>query len=136
MKHLLLVATLALGMTTSAFASELDNESSVTNQSMNGTVVVRVDTRTNEASVLASSSVMKNDAQAQALAQKGTFNKVSQKNLSNELDRDGGASSWYFYNNYYSNYYSYMYYYGNWYNPCYSYNYGYYNYYYYSNRRW
>ena len=136
MKHLILVAALALASVT-ASAGELDNESSVTNQAaINGTVVVRVDSRTNKAAVLATNSVMTDEAQAKALAHEGSFQAVSAKNISGELDKDGGASSWYYYNGYNPYYYSNMYWYGNWYQPCYSYNYSYYNYYYYSNRWW
>ncbi|CAE78432.1 hypothetical protein predicted by Glimmer/Critica [Bdellovibrio bacteriovorus HD100] len=131
MKHLILVAALVLG-SGSAFAGELDNESSVTNQSMNGTVVIRVDNRNNQTAVLATEQAVTSDAQAQVLAQTGSFDQSA--NVRNELDQDGGASSWYFYSGY--NYYSYVYWYGNWYTPCYTYNYGYYSYYYYSNYYW
>lgn len=131
MKHLILVAALVLG-SGSAFAGELDNESSVTNQSMNGTVVIRVDSRNNQTAVLASEQVVTSDAQALALAQSGSFEQTA--NVRNELDQDGGASSWYFYSGY--NYYSYVYWYGNWYTPRYTYSYGYYSYYYYSNYYW
>ncbi|MNL43775.1 hypothetical protein D3C87_1663040 [compost metagenome] len=135
MKHLILVAALALAGF-SASAGELDNESSVTNQSMNGTIVVRVDTRTNAVAVLATDAVMQNNHEAQALAQESTFSPMPAKNLAKELDQDGGASSWYWYGGYNQYYYSSMYYYGNWYNPCYNYNWGYYRYYYYSNCWW
>nr|BFD58283.1 hypothetical protein CKG001_03900 [Bdellovibrio sp. CKG001]BFD61713.1 hypothetical protein BdHM001_03940 [Bdellovibrio sp. HM001]BFD65525.1 hypothetical protein HAGR004_05470 [Bdellovibrio sp. HAGR004] len=132
MKQLILVAALTLGATSFAFAGELDNESSVTNQSMNGTVVIRVDNRNNQTAVLATPSPLTSDAQAQTLAQTGAFEQAA--NVRSELDQDGGASSWYFYSGY--NYYSYVYWYGNWYTPCYTYNYGYYSYYYYSNYYW
>ena len=135
MKHLILVATLALAGF-SASAGELDNESSVTNQSMNGTIVVRVDTRTNAVAVLATDAVMQSNHEAQALAQESTFSLMPAKNLAKELDQDGGASSWYWYGGYNQYYYSSMYYYGNWYNPCYSYYNNYYRYYYYSNCWW
>ncbi|QDK36517.1 hypothetical protein [Bdellovibrio sp. NC01] len=132
MKHLILVAALALA-SGSAFAGELDNESSVINQTaMNGAVVVRVDARDNSAAV-ATAAAPANEVQAKALAQTGNFAKVAATNVGGELDHDGGSSSWYFYNGYNTYYYSYMYWYGNWYRPCYTYNYGYYTYYYYSN---
>lgn len=134
MKHLILVAALALGVSTSAMANELDNESSVTNQAMNGTVVVRVDSRNNQASVVTSEKVMASEQDAQTLAQNGSFKKLSSENVRSELDQDAGASSWYFYNGY--NYYNQVYWYGNWYAPYYQYNYGYYRYYYYSNYWW
>lgn len=134
MKHLILVAALALGVSTSAMANELDNESSVTNQAMNGTVVVRVDSRNNQASVVTSEKVMASAQDAQKLAQNGSFQKLSSENVRSELDQDAGASSWYFYNGY--NYYNQVYWYGNWYTPYYQYNYGYYRYYYYSNYWW
>lgn len=134
MKGLILSAALVMGLAGTAFAGELDNESSVTNQAMNGTVVVRVDNRTNQTAVLASATAVNSDTQAQVLAQTGSFQDVSATNVRNELDQDGGASSWYFYSGY--NYHSYMYWYGSWYRPCYTYNYGYYSYYYYSNYWW
>jgi len=139
MKRLILVAALALSAGTSAWAGELDNESSVTNQSMNGTVVIRVDTRTHQTSVLASEKAVTNNVEAQALARQGSFQAVSAEHVRSELDNDGGASSWYFYTPYqpsYSYAYGYMYWYGTWYTPCYSYSYGYYEYYYYSNYIW
>lgn len=132
MKQLILVAALTLGATSFAFAGELDNESSVTNQSMNGTVVIRVDNRNNQTAVLASETAVTSNAQAQTLAQTGSFEQAA--NVRSELDQDGGASSWYFYSGY--SYYSYVYWYGNWYTPYYTYNYGYYSYYYYSNYYW
>jgi hypothetical protein len=136
MKLLLLTAILTLNTGAFAFAGELDNESSITNQSMNGTVVIRVDSRSNKTSVLSSQQVVANDSEAKALVQEGSFKEVPAANLKKELDQDGGASSWYFYGGY-SPYYSYnMYWYGSWYTPCYSYNYNYYNYYYYSYYRW
>lgn len=135
MKHLIFAAVVALAAGSTAIAGELDNESSVTNQSMNGTVVVRVDTRNNQAAILTTETPVANNSQAQQLAHDGQFKKVSSKNIKNELDNDGGASSWYFYGGS-SYYYSSMYWYGNWYRPCYSYNYNYYNYYYYSNYWW
>lgn len=131
MKHLILVAALALSAG-SAFAGELDNESSVTNQSMNGTVVIRVDNRTQQTAILASEKAVNSNSQAQVLAQTGSFQETA--NVRSELDQDGGASSWYFYSGY--SYYSYVYWYGSWYSPCYTYNYGYYSYYYYSNYYW
>lgn len=149
MKNMIFVAALVLGTGSFAFAGELDNEVSVTNQSMNGTVVIRVDTRSNAASVATSDKVMTNNAQAEALVQSANFQALAKENVKSELDSDGGASSWYYYNgcnygsyygcNGYNNggYYNYnLYWYGNWYNPCYSYNYGYYQYYYYSYYRW
>ena len=134
MKRLILVAALALGVTSAAHANELDNESSVTNQAMNGTVVVRVDTRNNQTAVVTSGKVMTSAQDAQHLAQSGKFQEVSADNVRSELDQDAGASSWYFYSGY--NYYSQVYWYGNWYAPYYAYNYGYYRYYYYSNYWW
>lgn len=134
MKGLILAAALVLGASSFAIAGELDNESSVTNQSMNGTIVIRVDNRTNKTAVLASEQAVSSNSEAQVLAQKGSFQEVSSAHVRSELDQDGGASSWYFYNGY--NYYGYMNWYGNWYTPCYSYSYNYYSYYYYSNYWW
>ncbi|MGZ3768839.1 MAG: hypothetical protein ACXVCP_05040 [Bdellovibrio sp.] len=135
MKRFFLAAILCMGAGSFAFAGELDNESSVTNQSMNGTVVVRVDTRNNQTAILATSKPVASNSEAQSLIEKGNFKKVPAANVKSELDQDGAASSWYYYNGY-GSYYSYMYWYGSWYSPCYSYNYGYYRYYYYSNYWW
>lgn len=135
MKRLIFAAAVALAAGSTANAGELNNESSVTNQSMNGTVVIRVDTRNNQAAILTTETAVSNNSQAQQLALEGQFKKVSAENVKNELDNDGGASSWYFYGGS-SYYYSSMYWYGSWYHPCYSYNYSYYNYYYYSNHWW
>lgn len=136
MKRFLLAAILTLGAGSFAFAGELDNESSVTNQSMNGTVVIRVDTRNNQTSVLTTNKPVANESDAHSLVESGSFQSVPAANVKSELDQDGGASSWYFYNGYNNYYYSYMYWYGSWYTPCHSYNYGYYRYYYYSNYWW
>ncbi|MGZ3768540.1 MAG: hypothetical protein ACXVCP_10485 [Bdellovibrio sp.] len=145
MKRFILAAVLALGANSFAFAGELDNESSVTNQSMNGTVVIRVDTRNNQASILTTNKKVASDSEAHSLVKTGSFQNVPAGHVKNELDKDGGASSWYYYNgcngyngcnNGYNNYNNNMYWYGSWYSPCYSYNYGYYQYYYYSNYGW
>jgi len=134
MKHLILVAALILGAVSFANAGELDNDAGVANQSIQGTVVVRIDTRTSTASVLKTNVTMANPTQAQALAQSGAFQAVPAANVRSELDNDGGTSSWYFFTGYYN--YGYMNWYGSWYQPCYTYNYGYYNYYYYANYWW
>lgn len=142
MKRFLLAAAFTLGASSFAFAGELDDESSVTNQSMNGTVVIRVDTRNSQTSVLTTSKPLTSDTEAHSLVETGSFKNVPATNVKKELDQDGGASSWYFYNGYnghngYNNYsYGYMYWYGSWYSPCHSYSYGYYQYYYYSNHWW
>ncbi|MGZ3775372.1 MAG: hypothetical protein ACXVCY_14520 [Pseudobdellovibrionaceae bacterium] len=136
MKSFILAAVLTLGAGSFSFAGELDNESSITNQSMNGTVVIRVDTRNNQASILTSNKPMTNDAEAHAFVEAGSFQNVPAAHLKNELDQDGGASSWYYYHGYNSYYYGSMYWYGSWYTPCHQYYYGYYRYYYYSNYWW
>jgi hypothetical protein len=141
MKALLLSAVLTLGFASHVLAGELDNESSVTNQQLQGTLVIRVDQRTNQAAALKTDAVVTTPSQAKALAAKGQFRTLPSSKVRTELDSDGGASSWYFYPQYsYGNsyYYNYTNWYGNWYAPCYSYNYNYYNnynyysYYYYS----
>ena len=124
----ILTAVLALGAT-SAFAGELDNESGVTNKQLSGTLVLRVDTRTQESAFVKLDKGLNSESEAKALAQSAKFSKVQ---VRSELDQDGGASSWYFYSPYQYPYYTPVCnYYGNSYNPYYSYNYGYYNYYYY-----
>lgn len=132
MMRFILAATLALGVSSFALAGELDNEAGVTNKELTGTLVLRVDTRTNEAAYVKLDAGLNSEAEAIALAQSATFSKVPAANLKTELDQDGGASSWYFYSPYQYPYYTpACNYYGNYYNPYYSYNYGYYNYYYY-----
>jgi len=126
-----LILTLSLFIGTSAMASELDNEAGVANQSLQGTVVVRVDNRTQQTAVVQSSALVQNEQAAVALATQSNFVELSKDQVRNELDQDGGASSWYWYAGAY--YYSYLNWYGNWYYPAYTYNYGYYTYYYYSN---
>ncbi len=133
MKALFLASALVLNLFSFAHANELDNETSVTNQKLTGTVVVRVDTRTQQAAVFKTDANIQNQEQALALTQEN-FSVIPQKNMRSELDRDGGASSWYFYTGY--EYYSYMYWYGYWYTPSYTYSWGYYNYYYYANYWW
>ncbi|MGZ3743048.1 MAG: hypothetical protein ACXWRE_00185 [Pseudobdellovibrionaceae bacterium] len=136
MKHLIISAALIFGMSSFATAGELDNESGVTNKELQGTIVLRVNTVTNETSFVKTEANMASEADAKAFAEKAEFAKVPAAKMKSELDHDGGASSWYFYspyNQYYNNYYyqPYCNWYGNYYNPYYQYNYGYYNYYYY-----
>lgn len=133
MIRFILGAILALGMSSVAIANELDNESGVTNKELTGTLVLRVDSRTNEASYVKTDAVMTSEAVAVEFIKTADFKNVPVANMKAELDKDGGSSSWYFY---YAPY-SYPYYtpmcnwYGSYYNPYYSYGYGYYNYYYY-----
>ena len=132
MMRFILSAALVLGMGSVAMAGELDNESGVTNKELQGTLVLRVNTVTKEAAFVKTDAAMVSKEDAQAFAAAANFSPVPAANIKSELDKDGGASSWYFY------YPSYGYYnpgcnwYGNYYNPYYYYNYGYYNYYYYS----
>lgn len=135
MKRFILIAALVVGAGSSAMAGELDNESSVTNQAINGTVVIRVDSRTSKASVLTAATPVQAGAEAQNLVQTGSFESVGNAHVKSELDQDGGASSWYFYNGYNNNY-GYMNWYGNWCRPYYTYSYSYYYYYYYSSYYW
>lgn len=125
--------TLALSLGSFALAGELDNESGITNKELQGTLILRVDTRTGEATYVKTEAAMGSEAEAKAFAQTAAFAAVPATNMKSELDHEGGASSWYFYNPYpYYGYYNpYCNWYGNYYNPYYSYNYGYYNYYYY-----
>lgn len=133
MMRFILSAALAFGMSSFAVAGELDNESGVTNKELQGTMVLRVDTRTGQATYIQTEKAMASEADAQAFAQTAAFSPVAANNLKTELDADGGASSWYFYNPYrsYGYYNPYCNWYGNYYYPYYQYNYGYYNYYYY-----
>lgn len=124
---------LSLVAATQAQANELDNPATVTNQDLQGTMVIRVDNRDQSASFLKTDALLGNQEQALQLSQ-GEFQAMSLDQRS-ELDQEGGSSSWYYY---YANYsYGYGYYnpclnwYGRTYNPYYSYNYGHYSYYYY-----
>lgn len=142
MKRFLLAAILTISAGSLAFAGELDDESSVTNQAMNGTVVIRVDTRTNQTSILTTDKPVASEAEALSLVESGSFKSVAPSHIKNELDQDGGSSSWYFNNGCYG--------YNNGYNGCnngyygcnsgyYGCNYGYnhgYNNYYYNNMYW
>lgn len=137
MKKILLLASL-LAFTSSlaikVVADELDDERSVSNQELQGTVIVRVDIRDNSAAYLKSETKLASEDEAKKIITSAEFLAMDSSNNKSELDRDGGSSSWYFYNNYNYNYY--MYWYGSYYNPIYTYNYGYYQYYYYCRNRW
>jgi hypothetical protein len=139
MKALLMAIALVAGFATQSFAGELDNDSAIANQQIPGTVVIRVNTRTKEVSALHTNAIMKNEVEAQALTSE-KFEALPADKVRTELDNDGGASSWYYYNScgYYGCGYNYNYvnWYGSWYQPCYYYNYGYYNYYYYGGWYW
>lgn len=140
------IAGAAAVSTSVSFASELDNESSVINEQsarakdLPGTVVVRVNEATGEASVLEVSerlvadaldmkgakAVASMDAEFRAIPASGILSSLK----SNELDRNSSSSSWYAWYNYsyayaptyyywgytyaYTNYYAY-----NWYGYAY-----------------
>jgi hypothetical protein len=133
-----LAATLTYGLSSLipasiATASELDNETGVTNSKLQGTLVLRVDTRTHETSFAQTPQAVPSGKAAKSLSKAVKFAKVPAHKMKSELDQDGGASSWYFYQPYNYNYYRpHCYWYGNYYAPYYTYSYGYYNYYYYS----
>lgn len=143
MKSLLIAASLILGLSV-ANAGELDNDSAYTNQqSLQGTVVVRVNTKDNSVAYLKTSKVPGSEKEALDLAANRNYRDLPASKVRSELDQDGGASSWYWYPGYnYGNYYNYqygysyqysnLYWYGNYYRPCYYYTYGNYAYYYYS----
>jgi hypothetical protein len=132
MMRFILAATLLL-TGAMAFAGELDNEAAITNKELKGTVVLRVDSRTHEASYVQTATPLSSQQEAKALAKSAKFAKVPAQKMKSELDQDGGASSWYFYQPYAYNYYQpNCYYYGYYYQPYYTYSYGYYNYYYYN----
>lgn len=134
LKSLLLTACLVLvSGTMFAGTDELDQDRS--NQSIQGTVVLRVDQRSGEMAMVNVENVITDKTEAQSLVTK-EFTAVPKEKVHNELDRESGASSWYWYYPGYSHGYgygsAYYYYYGNCYNPWYSYSYGYYSYYYYN----
>ena len=153
---LLLVVSL---FTVSTFAQEqgLDSEKGVVNAKrgtpIQGTVILRIDTRDNSLSKLDLDQKLKSETDAQKTeAQKlvaqneGQFQVLGADHVKSELDRDAGTSSFYFHyrgygygyryggygypgSYYYPTYYGYGYAYA----PYYYYNYGYYNYYCYGN---
>ena len=140
---ILFTLALAMGIQV-AIAGELDNDSQVSNQgqSLNGTVIVRIDHETNTTAIAHTEAAFKSNDEAQTFVNNSEFQVIPQNHIKkSELDNDGGASSWYYYSPYsyypYGGYYSnYFYYYGNYYSPCYNYSYGRYSYYYYSNNYW
>lgn len=132
-RPILMSALIALGGST-AIASELDNEGSVTNQGLQGTVVIRVDSRDGSVAMAQAQAVPADSREAKALSQVASFRKVGTGNLRSELDQDAGASSWYWHYNPYS--YSHLGWYGYNYRPYYTYSYSYYSYYYYSSYAW
>lgn len=136
MMRFILAAMIALGTSSFAFAGELDNDANATNkQQLQGTMVLRVDSRDNSSTYVKTDSVVSTETDAKTLATAASFQPVPAANMKSELDKDGGVSSWYFYNPYY---YGGGYYrpscnwYGNYYSPFYYYTYSYYSYYYYS----
>lgn len=147
----LFVGLAILGMGAFANAKELDRENSRGHQrrGFKGTLILRVDTRTHHADYVKTDTVMRSRNGARAYVKSARFSRLPENRGRHELDRDGGSSSWYFYNGgyggggyggggygggYYNN--PYCNYYGNTYAPYYSYASGYYNYYYYGNCYW
>jgi hypothetical protein len=133
LKYALTSVLLLLGLNL-AQANELDQEGSVTNQTLQGTVVMRVDNRTQAVAMATADGRTTSELAAQNLAKKSAFKALPASKVKNELDQDGGASSWYWYSNSYNYSYNYLYWYGYSYRPYYYYNYSYYTYYYYN--RW
>lgn len=159
MKYIFSSLLVVLGAGSMVFAGELDNERGVTNKdNMRGTLILRVDKRTNNAEYVATEKAMPSKEKAKSFSKAATYKKVPTGKMKNELDRSGGSSSWYFYNGYnggyggggygggyydggyysggYGYYNPYCSYYGQNYQPYYYYNSGYYNYYYYGNCNW
>ncbi|MCB0412386.1 MAG: hypothetical protein KDD22_07660 [Bdellovibrionales bacterium] len=114
-------------------ASELDQDmSNVQNPEFDGTVILRVDTRTNESSMVKLQNTVSSEAEVKGLISNAEFTPVAPEKVRSELDNETGSSSWYWYWYSYSYNYAYYpsyYYYGYSYQPYYYYNYGYYNYY-------
>lgn len=129
LSKIFLIATLILsGAISWAGTDELDQDRQ--NQSIQGTVVLRVHQQTGEMAMLQVDETVSTKEGAAALAS-ADFKAIPQENLRSELDREAGASSWYWYYNpgfYGFNYY----YYGNCYSPWYNYSWGSYSYYYYN----
>ncbi len=134
LKNILLTAVLSFSyMSAFAGTDELDQDKA--NQSIQGTVVLRVDQRNGEMAMVKVDNVVATKSEAQGLVN-SKYAAIPKEKVRSELDREAGASSWYWYYPGYSNGYgygnAYYYYYGNCYNPWYSYSYGYYSYYYYN----
>lgn len=114
-----------------AVASELDRDP--VNGGLRGTtVVVRVDKRDKSVSIVKTPEQASSPAKAKALAHGSKFSKVPESKVTHELDREGGASSWFWYCSPYGYGTNYLYWYGYTYQPYYAYTYGYYSYYYYN----
>ena len=134
----LLVATLS---SAHAFASELDNEKSVTNQQvalsydLPKTLVLRVQEGTGRTEAVESKVALSMTEATKAQMDLMNFVEVDPKNPATELDRDSSQSSYYLCFNRYNWYYPQYYYYGYSYNysSYWSYYWGGYTYYFY---RW
>ena len=133
MIRLFSVLALVLAVNTSgqAQAGELDNDGAVANHGLTGTVVIRVDSRDNSVSYVESAQGLKNQDEAMGVL-KSDFKPVPTEKLKKELDKEAGASSWYYFYSPYNYYYNNCLNYGGYnYYPYYNYNYNYYSYYYY-----
>jgi len=139
MVRFILAAAIAMGASSFVMANEMNNDLSIANNQLHGTIVLRIDSRNNEATYTKSPAVLASQTQAEKFARNANYAKVPGERVRNELDRDGGTSSWYFYGSY--PYYNSYYYptcnwYGTYYNPFYYYSYGYYGYYFYGPYYW
>lgn len=143
-KTLVILALFAFsttGVVTTAGAGELDNENSVINEQarrakdLPGTVVVRVNQKTGEASVLESATALPTDQTGVATVERraGEFKSISTAAVPHELDKDSATPAWYvsFSYGWTPVYYYYNYVYN--YVPCYTYRWSDYVYYWY---RW
>ncbi len=136
MKRLVSIFALVVGF--QAHASELDNDGAIANQGLTGTVVIRIDQRDNSVAFVQSEKALNSQTEV-ATVLKSEFKAVPAAQLKKELDKEAGASSWYYYNSPYNYYYNNCLNYGGYnYYPYYSYNTSYYSYYYYGyySRRW
>lgn len=147
MMRLLVTTAIALGLGTLAYAGELDDDRSVTNREIQGTMVLRVDKKTNQAAVVRTDEVMPSRERAKSFVKTARFTAIPSSKMKSELDEGSGTSSWYYYPSYgygggyggWGGAYGYGYscnYYGTSYNPYYYYGGGGYNYYYYGNCTW
>jgi hypothetical protein len=159
---LFIVLALALASQAGFAATELDQESKVTNiaaraQDLPQTVVIRVNNKTGEKEIVEMTTALSEKELSAQEVEKLAFKKfeVDEKYASttlNEVDRDAARESWYYYVGYYPYSYGYgynpyaygysyypNYYYGGYYYPYsayYGYNYYNYSYYYYRPYRW
>lgn len=98
MKIILILAFVLTGISAgTGVAGELDDESSVTNRQIKGTIILRVDKRNRKADYVKTDTVMSSKEKAKTFVKTAKFQRVPASKIKSELDQSGGSSSWYFY---------------------------------------